>query len=175
MICDTRNILVPNPSPNKQLFFLLPLQAYDNMVKYKYKMENFENAQYSWQEKRLNETQFIIQSRVILSVLMRDWSGSVTRILMVCSHAVVHFVFGFFSLSLHICACMYVHMNVFAQYGDGKKRRKPNYSSVDLSEVEWEDKDDTVRYYSTIIYIMHQHSTCVNNNVMCKMWFAFCC
>lgn len=30
------------------------------------------------------------------------------------------------------------------QYGDGKKRRKPNYSSVDLSEVEWEDKDDMV-------------------------------
>ncbi|KAF0036215.1 hypothetical protein F2P81_011527 [Scophthalmus maximus] len=30
-------------------------------------------------------------------------------------------------------------------YGDGKKRRKPNYSSVDLSEVEWEDKDDTLR------------------------------
>uniref|UniRef100_A0A8C5H7L4 VWFA domain-containing protein n=1 Tax=Gouania willdenowi TaxID=441366 RepID=A0A8C5H7L4_GOUWI len=31
------------------------------------------------------------------------------------------------------------------KYGDGKKRRKPNYSSVDLSEVEWEDKDDTLR------------------------------
>ena len=30
------------------------------------------------------------------------------------------------------------------QYGDGKKRRKPNYSSVDLAEVEWEDKDDMV-------------------------------
>ncbi|XP_061553313.1 voltage-dependent calcium channel subunit alpha-2/delta-3-like isoform X5 [Phycodurus eques] len=30
-------------------------------------------------------------------------------------------------------------------YGAGKKRRKPNYSSVDLSEVEWEDKDDTLR------------------------------
>lgn len=31
------------------------------------------------------------------------------------------------------------------QYQDGQKRRKPNYSSVDLSEVEWEDKDDFVR------------------------------
>lgn len=30
------------------------------------------------------------------------------------------------------------------QYQDGQKRRKPNYSSVDLSEVEWEDKDDVV-------------------------------
>lgn len=30
------------------------------------------------------------------------------------------------------------------QYQDGQKRRKPNYSSVDLSEVEWEDKDDNV-------------------------------
>lgn len=30
------------------------------------------------------------------------------------------------------------------QYQDGQKRRKPNYSSVDLSEVEWEDKDDIV-------------------------------
>lgn len=36
-------------------------------------------------------------------------------------------------------------MGLCVQYGDGKKRRKPNYSSVDLSEVEWEDKDDTVR------------------------------
>lgn len=35
-------------------------------------------------------------------------------------------------------------MVLCVQYGDGKKRRKPNYSSVDLSEVEWEDKDDTV-------------------------------
>ncbi|KAG9332436.1 hypothetical protein JZ751_014534, partial [Albula glossodonta] len=26
-------------------------------------------------------------------------------------------------------------------YEEGKKRRKPNYSSVDLSEVEWEDKE----------------------------------
>uniref|UniRef100_A0A8C6UFF0 Calcium channel, voltage dependent, alpha2/delta subunit 3 n=1 Tax=Neogobius melanostomus TaxID=47308 RepID=A0A8C6UFF0_9GOBI len=31
-------------------------------------------------------------------------------------------------------------------YQEGqKKRRKPNYSSVDLSEVEWEDKDDILR------------------------------
>lgn len=30
------------------------------------------------------------------------------------------------------------------QYQEGQKRRKPNYSSVDLSEVEWEDKDDIV-------------------------------
>lgn len=37
-------------------------------------------------------------------------------------------------------------MRVCVQYGDGKKRRKPNYSSVDLSEVEWEDKDDMVRH-----------------------------
>lgn len=41
------------------------------------------------------------------------------------------------SVSLCVHACV--------QYGDGKKRRKPNYSSVDLSEVEWEDKDDMVR------------------------------
>ncbi|ELW70327.1 Voltage-dependent calcium channel subunit alpha-2/delta-3 [Tupaia chinensis] len=30
----------------------------------------------------------------------------------------------------------------FILYEEGKKRRKPNYSSVDLSEVEWEDRDD---------------------------------
>uniref|UniRef100_A0A8B9ZMZ6 Calcium voltage-gated channel auxiliary subunit alpha2delta 3 n=1 Tax=Anas zonorhyncha TaxID=75864 RepID=A0A8B9ZMZ6_9AVES len=30
------------------------------------------------------------------------------------------------------------------KYEEGKKRRKPNYSSVDLSEVEWEDRDDVV-------------------------------
>lgn len=33
---------------------------------------------------------------------------------------------------------------LFRQYEEGKKRRKPNYSSVDLSEVEWEDRDDVV-------------------------------
>lgn len=38
--------------------------------------------------------------------------------------------------------CMLCHC---VQYQDGQKRRKPNYSSVDLSEVEWEDKDDFVR------------------------------
>lgn len=31
------------------------------------------------------------------------------------------------------------------QYQEGQRRRKPYYSSVDLSEVEWEDKDDIVR------------------------------
>uniref|UniRef100_A0AAX7V490 VWFA domain-containing protein n=1 Tax=Astatotilapia calliptera TaxID=8154 RepID=A0AAX7V490_ASTCA len=39
------------------------------------------------------------------------------------------------------------HPDLRPLYGDGKKRRKPNYSSVDLSEVEWEDKEDTVRHY----------------------------
>ncbi|MBN3315448.1 CA2D3 protein, partial [Atractosteus spatula] len=34
---------------------------------------------------------------------------------------------------------------LFYNYEEGKKRRKPNYSSVDLSEVEWEDKDDVLR------------------------------
>uniref|UniRef100_A0AAQ4QL88 Calcium voltage-gated channel auxiliary subunit alpha2delta 3 n=1 Tax=Gasterosteus aculeatus aculeatus TaxID=481459 RepID=A0AAQ4QL88_GASAC len=37
------------------------------------------------------------------------------------------------------------HPDLRPLYGDGKKRKKPNYSSVDLSEVEWEDKDDTLR------------------------------
>lgn len=50
-----------------------------------------------------------------------------------------------FFLSVSFCACVCVCMGLRVQYGDGKKRRKPNYSSVDLSEVEWEDKDDTVR------------------------------
>ena len=36
-------------------------------------------------------------------------------------------------------------MCVCVQYEESKKRRKPNYSSVDLSEVEWEDRDDIVR------------------------------
>lgn len=45
---------------------------------------------------------------------------------------------------------MCVNMGRCDQYGDGKKRRKPNYSSVDLSEVEWEDKDDTVRHLGII-------------------------
>lgn len=48
------------------------------------------------------------------------------------------------------------------QYQDGQKRRKPNYSSVDLSEVEWEDKDDTVRLhrrvFSNVKITLIQHS-----------------
>ncbi|XP_033995301.1 voltage-dependent calcium channel subunit alpha-2/delta-3-like isoform X1 [Trematomus bernacchii] len=38
-----------------------------------------------------------------------------------------------------------IHPDLRPLYQDGKKRRKPNYSSVDLSEVEWEDKDDILR------------------------------
>ncbi|KAG7228269.1 hypothetical protein INR49_009130 [Caranx melampygus] len=44
------------------------------------------------------------------------------------------------SLCMHVCS----HGSVCPVWG-WKKRRKPNYSSVDLSEVEWEDKDDTLR------------------------------
>ncbi|KAF0034897.1 hypothetical protein F2P81_012655 [Scophthalmus maximus] len=37
------------------------------------------------------------------------------------------------------------HPDLRPLYQQGQKRRKPNYSSVDLSEVEWEDKDDSLR------------------------------
>uniref|UniRef100_A0A8D0GQL3 Calcium voltage-gated channel auxiliary subunit alpha2delta 3 n=1 Tax=Sphenodon punctatus TaxID=8508 RepID=A0A8D0GQL3_SPHPU len=37
------------------------------------------------------------------------------------------------------------HPELRPLYEEGKKRRKPNYSSVDLSEVEWEDRDDVLR------------------------------
>ncbi|KQK80733.1 hypothetical protein AAES_90294 [Amazona aestiva] len=37
------------------------------------------------------------------------------------------------------------HPELRPLYEEGKKRRKPNYSSVDLSEVEWEDRDDVKR------------------------------
>uniref|UniRef100_A0A672G419 Calcium channel, voltage dependent, alpha2/delta subunit 3 n=1 Tax=Salarias fasciatus TaxID=181472 RepID=A0A672G419_SALFA len=37
------------------------------------------------------------------------------------------------------------HPDLRPLYQEGQKRRKPNYSSVDLSEVEWEDKDDSLR------------------------------
>ncbi|XP_071205068.1 voltage-dependent calcium channel subunit alpha-2/delta-3 isoform X2 [Salvelinus alpinus] len=37
------------------------------------------------------------------------------------------------------------HPDLRPLYEESKKRRKPNYSSVDLSEVEWEDKDDILR------------------------------
>ncbi|XP_066499389.1 voltage-dependent calcium channel subunit alpha-2/delta-3 isoform X2 [Hoplias malabaricus] len=37
------------------------------------------------------------------------------------------------------------HPDLRPLYEEGKKRRKPNYSSVDLSEVEWEDKEDMLR------------------------------
>uniref|UniRef100_A0A3P8UK46 Calcium channel, voltage dependent, alpha2/delta subunit 3 n=1 Tax=Cynoglossus semilaevis TaxID=244447 RepID=A0A3P8UK46_CYNSE len=38
-----------------------------------------------------------------------------------------------------------LHPDLRPLYQEGQKRRKPNYSSVDLSEVEWEDKDDILR------------------------------
>uniref|UniRef100_A0A3Q3J458 VWFA domain-containing protein n=1 Tax=Monopterus albus TaxID=43700 RepID=A0A3Q3J458_MONAL len=38
-----------------------------------------------------------------------------------------------------------IHPDLRPLYQEGQKRRKPNYSSVDLSEVEWEDKDDILR------------------------------
>ncbi|XP_077459637.1 voltage-dependent calcium channel subunit alpha-2/delta-3 isoform X1 [Stigmatopora argus] len=37
------------------------------------------------------------------------------------------------------------HPELRPLYQEGQQRRKPNYSSVDLSEVEWEDKDDILR------------------------------
>ncbi|XP_062316525.1 voltage-dependent calcium channel subunit alpha-2/delta-3-like [Osmerus eperlanus] len=37
------------------------------------------------------------------------------------------------------------HPDLRPLYEESKKRRKPNYSSVDLSEVEWEDKEDILR------------------------------
>uniref|UniRef100_A0A8C6M180 Calcium channel, voltage dependent, alpha2/delta subunit 3 n=1 Tax=Nothobranchius furzeri TaxID=105023 RepID=A0A8C6M180_NOTFU len=36
-------------------------------------------------------------------------------------------------------------MKLIPKHMEGQKRRKPNYSSVDLSEVEWEDKDYILR------------------------------
>lgn len=39
------------------------------------------------------------------------------------------------------------------QYKDGKKLKpKPNYNSVDLSEVEWEDKDEMVNISFSISF-----------------------
>lgn len=64
------------------------------------------------------------------------------------------------SVSIFVRACMCVYIGLCVQYGDGKKRRKPNYSSVDLSEVEWEDKDDTVRS-SPPTHKMHGHAVLV--------------
>ncbi|XP_016348532.1 voltage-dependent calcium channel subunit alpha-2/delta-3 [Sinocyclocheilus anshuiensis] len=37
------------------------------------------------------------------------------------------------------------HPDLQPLYEEGKKRRKSSYSSVDLSEVEWEDKEDELR------------------------------
>lgn len=41
------------------------------------------------------------------------------------------------------------------QYEEGKKRRSPNYSSVDLSEVEWEDRDDVVSGLRPVVWQVH--------------------
>lgn len=41
-----------------------------------------------------------------------------------------------------------------SQYKDGKKLKpKPNYNSVDLTEAEWEDSDDTVSFVLVNTYI----------------------
>lgn len=45
------------------------------------------------------------------------------------------------------------------QYEEGKKRRKPNYSSVDLSEVEWEDRDDVVSDWCSSLASRELHCT----------------
>ncbi|XP_056591447.1 voltage-dependent calcium channel subunit alpha-2/delta-3 isoform X1 [Triplophysa dalaica] len=37
------------------------------------------------------------------------------------------------------------HPDLRPLYQEGQKRKKPSYSSVDLSEVEWEDKEDVLR------------------------------
>ncbi|XP_016122928.1 voltage-dependent calcium channel subunit alpha-2/delta-3-like [Sinocyclocheilus grahami] len=37
------------------------------------------------------------------------------------------------------------HPDLRPLYQDGQKRKKPSYSSVDLSEVEWEDTEDVLR------------------------------
>nr|XP_055023861.1 voltage-dependent calcium channel subunit alpha-2/delta-3 isoform X1 [Misgurnus anguillicaudatus] len=37
------------------------------------------------------------------------------------------------------------HPDLQPLFNDGKKKRKSSYSSVDLSEVEWEDKEDVLR------------------------------
>lgn len=68
------------------------------------------------------------------------------------------------SVSIFVRARMCVYIGLCVQYGDGKKRRKPNYSSVDLSEVEWEDKDDTVRS-SPRRHKMHGHAVLVSGDV----------
>lgn len=39
------------------------------------------------------------------------------------------------------------------QYKDGKKLKpKPNYNSVDMSEVEWEDTEETVNTSTIQLY-----------------------
>lgn len=42
-------------------------------------------------------------------------------------------------------SCLYVACVCVWQYKEGKKLKpKPNYNSVDLSEVEWEDTEEKV-------------------------------
>jgi len=51
------------------------------------------------------------------------------------------------------------HPELRPLYEEGKKRRKPNYSSVDLSEVEWEDRDDVVSDWFSSPVRRELHST----------------
>uniref|UniRef100_A0A452V2D0 Calcium voltage-gated channel auxiliary subunit alpha2delta 3 n=1 Tax=Ursus maritimus TaxID=29073 RepID=A0A452V2D0_URSMA len=51
------------------------------------------------------------------------------------------------------------HPELRPLYEEGKKRRKPNYSSVDLSEVEWEDRDDVVSDWCSSLASRELHCT----------------
>lgn len=60
------------------------------------------------------------------------------------------------------------------QYQDGQKRRKPNYSSVDLSEVEWEDKDDIVRVKPLKASVIERNLALQCKNIVCNMKRQMC-
>lgn len=84
----------------------------------------------------------------ILSGSKNLFRKKITNTITILIYIFFNYKFSTFYLKccFKIVAKTFCSYGLLVQYGDGKKRRKPNYSSVDLSEVEWEDKDDTVRH-----------------------------
>uniref|UniRef100_A0AAY4A5B7 VWFA domain-containing protein n=1 Tax=Denticeps clupeoides TaxID=299321 RepID=A0AAY4A5B7_9TELE len=93
-----------------------------------------------WTEAYVDSTVSNAGDRKLTTVAMPVFSTK-NETVCICTSHTPHLHFNQTSSTLF---CVNLHM-FSPQYQDGQKRRKPNYGSVDLSEVEWEDTDDVLR------------------------------